>query len=129
MVVVLRTNGEVGENRKNGEDEEYHFKPDYAIFVKQRSLRLDLSCAKAKSPVNTAMFLESDLVEIAQEMKWMRRKLVKEGVERPVVGGVLITGFTMYTFKMELIDASIIYKMVQLNQTLLFQSTRSGVAS
>lgn len=121
MFIISRANGQLGGKRKNDQDEECHFKPDYAIFVKQRSLRLDLSCAEAKSPVNTAVFPKSDLIKIAQEMKWMLNKLVREGVETPVVGGVLITGFTMYTFKMELIDASI-YRMVQLSKTLLFRN-------
>ncbi|CAO3636373.1 unnamed protein product [Mucor fragilis] len=72
------------------------------------------------------MFPKSDLVKIAQEMKWMLNKLVREGVEMLVVGGVLITGFTMYTFKMELIDASI-YRMVQLSKTLLFRNLQGLV--
>lgn len=59
-------------------------------------------------------------------MKWMLNKLVREGVEMLVVGGVLITGFTMYTFKMELIDASI-YRMVQLSKTLLFRNLQGLV--
>lgn len=74
----------------------------------------------------TTMFPKSDLVKIAQEMKWMLNKLVREGVEMLVVGGVLITGFTMYTFKMELIDASI-YRMVQLSKTLLFRNLQGLV--
>lgn len=53
-------------------------------------------------------------------MKWMLKKLVREGVENPAVGGVLATGFNMYTFKMELIDPGI-YRMVQLSKTSLFE--------
>ncbi|KAG1373432.1 hypothetical protein G6F61_010186 [Rhizopus arrhizus] len=89
-------NGQLGGKRKNEEDEQSHFKPAYAVFVKQRSLRLDLSCAEAKSPVNTAIFPKSDLVKIGQEMKWMLNKIIREGVEMPVVGGVPATGFNMY---------------------------------
>ncbi|KAI9005453.1 hypothetical protein CLU79DRAFT_781547 [Phycomyces nitens] len=114
-------NGQLGGKRRNEEDEQSPFKPDYAVFVKQRSLRLDLLCAEAKSPVNTAVFPKSDLVKIAQEMKWMLNKLVREGVEAPVVGGVLVNGFTIYTFKMELIDSGI-YRMVQLSKILLFKN-------
>lgn len=53
-------------------------------------------------------------------MKWMLNKIIREGVEMPVVGGVFVTGFNMYTFKMELIDAGI-YRMVQLSKTSLFK--------
>jgi hypothetical protein len=96
LYIIFRANGQLGGKRKNEEDEQSHFKPDHAVFVKQRSLRLDLSCAEAKSPVNTAIFPKSDLVKIGQEMKWMLNKIIREGVEMPVVGGVLATGFNMY---------------------------------
>ncbi|CAO3607725.1 unnamed protein product [Mucor hiemalis] len=53
-------------------------------------------------------------------MKWMLNSIVRKGVEMPVVGGVLVTGFNKYTFKMELIDNAI-YRMVQSSKTSLFR--------
>lgn len=108
-----------GKRKYEGNDT--NFKPDYVVFVKQRSQRFDLTCAEAKSPTNTAVFPKSDLVKISQEMKWMANKLIREGVEMPVVGGVLAVGFNMFTYKMELIDAGI-YRMVELSKTTLFQN-------
>ncbi|KAI9270161.1 hypothetical protein EDC94DRAFT_513127, partial [Helicostylum pulchrum] len=43
-----------------------------------------------------------------------------ERVEMPIDGGVLVTGFKMDTFKMELIDTGV-YRMVQLSKTSLFK--------
>lgn len=54
-------------------------------------------------------------------MRWMLNKLVQEGVGRPVVGGILISGFHMQTYKMELIDVGV-YRMVELSETLFFRN-------
>ncbi|KAG2202175.1 hypothetical protein INT46_007690, partial [Mucor plumbeus] len=113
-------NGQLSGKRKC--DDGTHFKPDYVIFITQRSHRLDLSCAEAKSPINNRIiFPKSDLVKLGQEMRWMLNKLVREGVGKPVVGGILVTGFQTQTYKMELIDIGV-YRMVELSKTLFFRN-------
>ncbi|KAI8641058.1 hypothetical protein BD408DRAFT_444635 [Parasitella parasitica] len=111
-------NGQLGKRKR---DDQTQFKPDYVIFITQRSNRLDLSCVEAKSPINKHTFPKSDLVKLGQEMRWMLNKLVMEGVEKPVVGGILISGFQIQTYKMELIDIGV-YRMVELSKTLFFRN-------
>lgn len=69
--------------------------------------------------MNKTAFPKSDTVKIGQEMKWMLNRLIREGVEKPVVCGILIIGFSMITYKMELVEEGI-YQMVQLGKTTLY---------
>lgn len=113
-----------GQRRNWWKEEEWRwraleFKPDYVLFVLQRSQRLDLTCVEAKSPSNRSVFPKSDLVKIGQEMRWMYNKLVVEGVQNPVVGDILISGYDMFTFKMDMIDDSV-YRLTELSKTLIY---------
>ncbi|KAI9473770.1 MAG: hypothetical protein EXX96DRAFT_541437 [Benjaminiella poitrasii] len=116
--ILERPMGNLVEKRKC--DNHNLFKPDYVVFITQRSHRLDLLCAEAKSPVST-IFPKSDLVKVGQEMRWMLNRLVREGVRNPVVGGIVISGFQVQTYKMELIDNGV-YRIVELSKTLLFKN-------
>ncbi|CEP13917.1 hypothetical protein [Parasitella parasitica] len=79
-------NGQIGGKKKSDDEEPHEFKPDYVLFVTQRSHCLDLiTSAEAKSPSNRAVFPKSDLVRTGQEMRWMFTKLVRERVQNPVV--------------------------------------------
>lgn len=89
--------------------------------MSQKAQRLDLTIAEAKSPNNRSAFPKSDLVKLGQEMRWALNKLIREGVQNPVVGGVLLCGFDMYTFKIELPYPNK-YIMTELSKTLLFRS-------
>ncbi|KAI9273292.1 hypothetical protein EDC94DRAFT_510795, partial [Helicostylum pulchrum] len=65
---------------------------------------------------------KSDLVKLGQEMRWALNKLIREGIhQNPVVGCVLLCGFDMYTFKIELAYPSR-YIMTKLSKTLEFHS-------
>ena len=97
------------------------FKPDYVVFVTQRTHRIDLTCAEAKAPGNTATFPRSDLVKLGQEMRWMLNRLVTEGVHWPVVGGILIRGFNMTIYKMQVTNPGT-YAMVELSSISLFKT-------
>ncbi|RCH77520.1 hypothetical protein CU098_000285, partial [Rhizopus stolonifer] len=87
-----------------------HFKPDYVVFITQRSNHLDLACVEAKSSINKHIFANSGFVKLGQEMRWMLNKLVVKGVKNPVVGSILISGFQMQTNKMDTIDVGV-YQM------------------
>lgn len=91
------------------------------LRTKQRPDRLDVMRAEAKSPLDKTAFPKSDTVKIGQEMKWMLNRLI--WVEKPVVCGVLIIGFTMVTYKMELVEEGI-YQMVQLGKTTLYSDLK-----
>lgn len=119
-ICICRANGSLGGKRKHDEDKN-RFKPDYVVFLSQRSSRLDLACAEVKPPANTSTYPKSDLVKLGQEMKLMLNKMLKEGVEVPVVGGVLVSGFIMRTYKLELVTAKC-YIMTELSDTALFRS-------
>ncbi|KAI9494394.1 hypothetical protein BDB00DRAFT_787231 [Zychaea mexicana] len=91
----------------------YQYKSDYVLFVTHR---LDLACAEVKSLTGNHTFPKSDLVKIGQEMRWMINKLVREGVNKPMVGGVQISGFKMYTYKMDIISTAA-YRLVELGNS------------
>ncbi|KAI8878021.1 hypothetical protein K501DRAFT_196897, partial [Backusella circina FSU 941] len=84
-----------------------HFKPDYVIVIIQRSNCLYLACTEANLSLNKHTFPKPDLIKLAQEMRRILNKLVLEGVEKPVVGGILISGLQIQTFKIKLIDDGI----------------------
>lgn len=121
LMCIFRANGQIGGKRKSEDDDPHEFKPNYVLFVTQRSYRLDLTCAEAKSPSNRAVFPKSDLLKTGQEMRWMFNKLVREGIQNPVVGGILISGYDMHTFKMDMVDDSI-YRLTELSKTLIFRN-------
>ena len=66
--------------------------------------------------------MESDLVKIGNEMRFMVNRLVKLGVESPVVGGILANKNTLSTYKFEIKGAEV-YSMVQLSSIKLFTNT------
>lgn len=118
---IFRANGLIGGKRKSEDEDPHEFKPYYVLFITQQSHRLNLTCAEAKSPSNCAVFPKSGLVKTGQEMRWMFNKLVRAGVQNPVVGGILISGYDMHTFKMDMVDDSI-YILTELSKILIFRN-------
>ena len=60
-------------------------------------------------------------MNLGQEMRWMINRLVAEDVHWPVVGGILISGFDMAIYKMQVTNPST-YLMVELSQVSLFKN-------
>ncbi|KAI8140898.1 hypothetical protein BJV82DRAFT_194512 [Fennellomyces sp. T-0311] len=114
-------NGKLGGKRKHHEVDN-PFKPDYIVFIAQKAARFDITCAEAKSPSNSrATFPRSDFTKLGLELKWMINTLVRNGIQDPVVGGVLIRGFELSTYKMELSHPGV-YRFVELSKTTIFKS-------
>ncbi len=54
-------------------------------------------------------------------MRWILNKLVQEGVNAPVVGGVFVSGFKIQTFTMDLVEDGK-YRMVELSEASLYKN-------
>ncbi|KAI9257183.1 hypothetical protein BDA99DRAFT_515763 [Phascolomyces articulosus] len=98
--------------------ENKNLKPDYALYVNGLSKRFVVLVAEFKPPGGKDR-MESDLVKIGNEMRFMVNRLVKLGVESPVVGGILVNKNTLSTYKLEIRGAEV-YCMVQLSSIKLF---------
>ncbi|KAI7847469.1 hypothetical protein BDC45DRAFT_562282 [Circinella umbellata] len=97
------------------------FKPDFVVFMQHRQDRYGLAVSEIKSPcnANSNNVIESDRVKMGREMKWMLNDLLKKGVHDPVVGGILLEGYKMKTYKMDLRYPQV-YRMIQLSSVTLF---------
>ncbi|KAG0176232.1 hypothetical protein DFQ28_009010 [Apophysomyces sp. BC1034] len=73
------------------------------------------------SSLLTQQLSESNLVNIGKEMEWMMNRLVQRGVQEPVIGGILVQGFKMMTYKMNLQFPNV-YRMVGLSSVTVFGS-------
>jgi hypothetical protein len=90
--------------------------------VTHSSDRYDLAVSEVKSPENrNGNPVESDLVKIGKEMAWMVNTLVNKGVPDPVVGGILLDGYKMKIFKMD-IKYPKTYRMIELSSVMLFDN-------
>ncbi|KAG2219619.1 hypothetical protein INT45_011344 [Circinella minor] len=115
-------NGKLGGKRKSGDDDN-NYKPDFVVFVSHRNDRYDIAVSEVKPPsnANSNNVVESDLVKIGKEMKWMINNLIKRGIENPVVCGILLQGFVLTTYKMDLLYPKI-YRMIELKSITLPKS-------
>lgn len=120
MYVCIRANGSL-----MGSDK---YKPDFVIFVNHSQDRYDVGVSEIKSPhrkgVNT--IVESDQVKIGKEMASMINYLVMEGVNHPVVGVILLEGYKMKTYKMDL-QYPKIYRMIELSSMNLCDNLQGCV--
>jgi hypothetical protein len=93
------------------------------VFVQHSKDRYDIGVSEIKSPFNPNCINngESDLVKIGKEMAWMLNALIREGVEQPVVCGILLRGLNMTTFKMDLSYPQT-YRLIELSSINLFES-------
>lgn len=85
--------------------------------------KYDIAVSEVKTPskANGSNTGESDLVKIGKEMVWMLNALIREGVEEPVVCGVLLKGLNMKTFKMNL-QYPQVYRLIELSSIKIFES-------
>ncbi|KAI7854488.1 hypothetical protein BDC45DRAFT_535502 [Circinella umbellata] len=103
-------NGKLDGKRKSGDDDN-NFKADFVVFVSYRNDRYDIAVSEVKPRLNanTNNVVESDLVKIGKEMKWMINNLIKCGTENPVVWSILLQGFVLTTYKINLLYPKIYY--------------------
>ncbi|KAI8890581.1 hypothetical protein K501DRAFT_168684 [Backusella circina FSU 941] len=99
------------------------YKPDFVVFVQHSKDRYDIGVSEIKSPSNSNCNNNgvSDTVKIGKEMAWMLNTLIREGVEQPVVCGILLRGLIMTTFKMNLLYPQT-YRLIELSSINLFES-------
>ncbi|KAG1439618.1 hypothetical protein G6F56_012234 [Rhizopus delemar] len=84
--------------------------------------RYDLLISEVKPPSNAnGNALESDIVKIRKQMAWMLNMLIRQGVSHPVVGGILLEGFKMTAYKMDL-QYPRTYRMIELASHSLFDN-------
>lgn len=68
-------------------------------------------------PPGFSLCFESDLVKIGKEMRSMLNALIRIGVTNPSIGGILIQGSHVSTYKFDII-APKIYRMIKLSDLL-----------
>jgi hypothetical protein len=92
------------------------YKPDYIVFVSHSQNRYDLAISELKAPINkgSSNVTESDLVKTGKELQLMLNSLVKDSVKDPVVCGIVLKGYTMHIYKMNL-AYSHLYRMIELS--------------
>ena len=98
-------------------------KPDFVAFI---STHHDLIVSEVKPPYNnnSCNTGEPDIVKLGRMTKMMINELLLEGIEHPLVGGVLVQGRRMRTFVTRL-EFKEIYEMIELSDTQLFQDIKS----
>lgn len=98
------------------------YKPDFVVFLQHSKDKYDIGVSKIKPPSNSSSNNngESDKVKLGKEMAWMLNTLIREGVEKPVVCGILIKGMTMTTYKMDLSHHQT-YRMIEMSSIQLFE--------
>lgn len=85
----VRANGALlGQKRKC----RIEYKPDWVVYIKSWTSRLDLAVLELKRPSGSNNGPVSDFVKLGRQMKTMLGKLVDIGVESPVVCGILVEG-------------------------------------
>ena len=96
------------------------YKPDYGAYVNGLSEKYVVLVAEFKHPTGRQKQLESDFIKLGKEMRCMINKLIKVGVEKPVVCGILVNKNCLRTFCMEL-KAPMLYSQIQLSQVQLIR--------
>lgn len=66
--------------------------------------------------------LESDFIKLGKEMRYMINKLIKIGVDKPIVCGILVSNNSLQTFRMEL-KAPMLYAQIQLAKVQLTRTS------
>lgn len=99
------------------------YKPDFVVFLQHSKENYDIGVSEVKPAFNSNSSNngESNKVKIGKEMAWILNSLVREGVEEPVVCGILVKGLTMTTFKMDLSHHQT-YRMIEFSSVLLFEN-------
>ncbi|CAO3610145.1 unnamed protein product [Mucor hiemalis] len=98
------------------------YKPDFLLFVNHSKERYNLLISEVKPPSNAnGNATESDMVKLGKQMAWMLNMLIRQGVSHPVVGGILLEGFKMTTYKMDL-QYPRTYRMIELASHNLFDN-------
>ncbi|KAI7854485.1 hypothetical protein BDC45DRAFT_535497 [Circinella umbellata] len=104
-------NGKLGGKRKRSDDDDAKFKPGFVVFVSHQN-----DYNTAPSEVNL-----QQMQIMGKEMKWKIDDLIKLGIENPVVCGILVQGFAMTTYKMNLLYPKI-YRIIELKSITLPKS-------
>ena len=82
----------------------------------------DFLISEVKLPSNTnGNAVESDTIKVGKQMALMLNKLIRQDVSYPVVGGILLEGLKMITFKMDLKYPKS-YRMIELASHNLFDN-------
>ncbi|ORY99348.1 hypothetical protein BCR43DRAFT_226812 [Syncephalastrum racemosum] len=95
-------------------------KPDFVVYVQPSNAHHDIMVGEVKPPNASISQAESDLVKIGKELRLMLNRLILLGTPDPVVCGILVEGFNMTTFTMDL-PAPQLYRMQMLAQTPIFR--------
>lgn len=101
----------------------------YIVFVSHSQDCCDLAISELKAPINKGSnnVTESDLVKTGKEMQWMLNSLIRSGIHDPVVCAIILKGYTMNTYKMDL-DYSHIYRMIELSSINICNNLQGAIS-
>jgi hypothetical protein len=70
---------------------------------------------------------ESDFVKTGNELQLMTNSPIKDGAKDPVVCGIVLKGYTMHTYKMDL-AYSHLYRMIELSSINISNNLQGAVS-
>ncbi|CAO3654325.1 unnamed protein product [Cunninghamella echinulata] len=100
------------------------FKPDWVCYIKPWINRYDLVICEVKAPGKKNYGIYSDFTKLGFEMKTLINNLVSSGVNSPKSFGILVEGYVLRTFIMD-IKCPSVYRMVELNRIRIPDSLSS----
>ncbi|KAF7725667.1 hypothetical protein EC973_009474 [Apophysomyces ossiformis] len=118
---VFSSNGRFRIHWANTQMKNDSLKPDFMVTSTCVSFPLAIVVGEFKPPQFNSNQNESDIVKIGKEMRGMLNDLVKKNTPNPVVCGVLVQGFAISTFVLDL-PASKLYRMTKIAEVSMFQS-------
>ncbi|KAF7727354.1 hypothetical protein EC973_007663 [Apophysomyces ossiformis] len=102
------------------------FKPDWVVYTKTWKAKATLGVMELKVAHKKNPGYITDFVKIAKEMKMTINEMVCQGVDHPVVCGILVEGFHCRTFAMDLSHSGI-YRMIAFKRFKLCRSIQEMV--
>ncbi|KAG0173133.1 hypothetical protein DFQ30_008805 [Apophysomyces sp. BC1015] len=118
---VFASNSHFKVNWANTQIVNDHYKPDLLVSATCGSFPLAIVVGEFKSPLYNSNQTESDQVKLGKEMRSMINDLVVKGTPDPAVCGVLVQGFDMSTFVMDLPSPKL-YRLVKLSNLTMFKT-------
>ncbi|CEG64292.1 hypothetical protein RMATCC62417_01290 [Rhizopus microsporus] len=102
----LKTRWANGNDLSNNEPKAY--KPDFVVYSMTINVKCVVLIAEFK-PTEQNSTIESDSVKLARQMRTIYNDLVLNGVECPLVCGILAEGRHLKTFVMDMISPKLMY--------------------
>ncbi|KAI9302392.1 hypothetical protein BJ944DRAFT_257157 [Cunninghamella echinulata] len=94
------------------------YKPDFIVSCFTN--RYKILVGEIKAP-NSSSTIESDLIKLGKQMKILYNQLVDKHIPDPIACGILIKGFNLSTYMLDLKSPNL-YRLINISHITLFQS-------